>query len=138
MGVGTLFIAANIYLLWSQRRREIKMHTIENIERIVKALWQFRKDAENLPDPTPDYTTENQQWYRETVEPYLDFMLWLYLQLDNHLFKLRIIKLYNPQIEANYMKVKPYIEVCREQYGATAWEEIEKLMKKLSIQTTAK
>ena len=104
-------------------------YTLSHVMYIAKTIREFKNATDDIPAPTKDkYTVEHQKWYREIVEPYLDFLLWLYLALYNGLFNVKIIQIYAPQIVKNYERIKPYIEVCRHQSGETAWEEIDILM----------
>ena len=136
MAVGTVAIFINAFLLFRQRRREITTHTLDSVAEMAKTIREFRIASEHIQP----YTKDTQQWYREVVEPYLDFLFLISLQIEHKLFKVDIIKRYNPQLETNYKRVKPYIEYTKEYLAKTdpqaaeeAWQEIEQLNKILGI-----
>ena len=136
MSLGTVAIFVNIFLLFRQRRREIAAHTLASVAEMAKTIREFRVASEHIQP----YTKKTQQWYREVVEPYLDFLFLISLQIEHKLFKVDIIKRYNPQLETNYKRVKPYIEDTKAYLAKTdpqaaeeAWQEIEQLNKILGI-----
>ncbi len=135
MTVGSLLVAGNFFLLKRQLNREIKKHTLDNIEKVYKTIREFYVEISEMKT-LPRYTKANRPWYRANVEPYLDFLMWLHLQLEHGLFEKKIIELYVPQMEDNYKKLKPYIERCQKEYGPTAWVEVDKLHATLGIDTT--
>lgn len=127
MGFGSLLLVVNLWLLWSQRRRDVKSNTAYNILNVVyPAIIKFEKWSAN---GMPNFNHENKEEYRENVEPYINLLFWLYFQLKNGLLNKKIIITYTPQIFLNYEKIKEYISLSREQYGTTALIEIDKLMK---------
>ena len=128
-------IGINTYLLIRQSRRETKKYTLDNVGKMSKTIREFYVEISEMKT-LPRYTKANRPWYRANVEPYLDFLMWLHLQLEHGLFEKKIIELYVPQMEDNYKKIKPYIERCQKEYGPTAWEEVDKLHATLGIDTT--
>jgi len=128
MTVASIFTALNFYLLLKQSTRETKMHTTDNLDKIADTVSNFWMASKEIKP----YSAETEQWYMEIVEPYLSFLLWLFVKVDYKLLKISIIRKYNPQLKENYERIKPYIKYQRT-YDQDAWTEIDTLNTLLGI-----
>lgn len=129
MVIASVGTALNFFLICRQMKQKNKIHTTNNLIQISKTVSDFWEASRDIKP----YTTETEQWYTETVIPYLSFLLWLYANLNYKLFSVKVMKLFTPQLAQNYERILPYLKYQRED-DPEAWVEVEKLNEKLGIE----